>query len=1087
MPCKRSLLVLTAVLATSVGLSPALPASAAGTLVGSATLASAGSVQIQAGFLNIGLDDTGTVVALTDSRTNVDYLASGKSAPLISLVIGGVQHKPTSVTESSTVPGLFTFANAQAGYEVDVRTTARTGYTTLEVTRVSAPTGADVQTVLWGPLPTSITQTVGEVAGLVGNAAFTMGLKPLNDRTEGAWPADYPQYGYASDVNPNPYSLQVADMEPWASAAKTSWGSVLRAFTFDYTKQRLRKNRSGYPIPVGPLGTGGSVVGSKVAVYGISPSLATTVLSEIARGEGLPYPTQNGQWQKAAQASSQSFLVLDDLGTSTMNTAVQYAKSAGINYVYALPTNAVGPWKSTGHYQFDSSFGGSDTTAASAVAAAEAQGVHVGVHTISDFISLNDSYITPTPDQRLAVGQSAKLTRSLNTSATSLYLDSAAPLQAGIYGSVLRVGNEFVKYTGQSQISANEWRVTGLTRGQWGSNPASASTGANVARQIVNGYDGATGGLGIMGEIATRLSGAWNATGIKAMSFDGVESGSDSGWGSYGISRLVNGTYTGTTARDNFISETSRMTTNTWDTLTRASWGEVGFTSMEQVLLNNAFYQANHLPGMLGWINLDSQSLRSVEDNLARGAGLNAGAGFQTSVADLSAGGSQTTQNLSAIKQWETARTLGAFTEAQKAKFRDMSTHWHLSVIQAGQSWSLQQQDASGNPVGAAQTVTVPTPALTTTALNGGVVGTRYADKVTSNTPATVDFKVSSGTLPPGLRPNDDTGGILGTPTATGQYTFTVTATNAYGQPSAQTTYEIGIGSADATKPALSLTSAPVYAVPGGTVTLTVKVTNPGTTAMNGATATISLPAGWSTASPTAQIGSIAAGATATASWTVNLASNVAFGPQSSTVQVAYTGGPGNTPASVTVPVAHPSLAATFDNVAVTNDTNPTPGDFDGYGNSYSAQALAAAGVTPGAALTFNSIGFTWPNAAPGTNNNTRASGQLVPVSGSGAAVAFLGSGVGSSSSGTVTVYYTDGTTSTGTLGFPNWLSDTPTQFGAQTAVTTNYRNTPSGPANQGNAYRVYYNNVTLTAGKTVAAVQLPDNPAIHVFAIGVG
>lgn len=43
---------------------------------------------------------------------------------------------------------------------------------------------------------------------------------------------------------------------------------------------------------------------------------------------------------------------------------------------------------------------------------------------------------------------------------------------------------------------------------------------------------------------------------------------------------------------------------------------------------------------------------------------------------------------LDAIKQWETARNLGAFTEPQKARFRDLSTNWHLTVVEPGKKWS---------------------------------------------------------------------------------------------------------------------------------------------------------------------------------------------------------------------------------------------------------------------------------------------------------------------------------------------------------------------------------------------------------------
>src|SRR5689334_17378674 len=45
-------------------------------------------------------------------------------------------------------------------------------------------------------------------------------------------------------------------------------------------------------------------------------------------------------------------------------------------------------------------------------------------------------------------------------------------------------------------------------------------------------------------------------------------------------------------------------------------------------------------------------------------------------------------------------------------------------------------------------------------------------------------------------------------------------------------------------------------------------------------------------------------------------------------------------------------LSAAFDNVGVTDDTNTAPGNLDGAGSSLSAQALTAAGVTPGAAIT---------------------------------------------------------------------------------------------------------------------------------------
>ncbi|KVL04551.1 hypothetical protein WS93_07145 [Burkholderia cepacia] len=696
-----------------------------------------------------------------------------------------------AIVRWSPADNTLSFVNdAGLKFEVDVRVLQKNGYATFEVTRVLVEPASDVQTLLWGPLPVAINQTVGEAAGVVRDNEFAIGLKPLNDRTEGAWPREYPQYGWENEVIPNPYDVDVAALEPWSVAAKTSWGAVLRAFTFDYTRQRERLNPNDYPIPVGPLDSAGSVIGSKIALYGSEPALVTTILSFIASGENLPYPTQNGQWQKVAQASGQSSFVLDDLDTGNVGKAARFANSAGINYVYAS-LNFRGPWKSTGHYQFDSTFGESDNGAEKLVETAKEHGVRVGVHTMSDFISVGqptsiDPYVSPPADPRLALGGQAPLSRQLSMTSTMLYLGGYVPVRDGINGNMLRIGNEFISFNA-AQRGVNEWQVSGLTRGLWGSVPAEAARGTPVARVIVNSYGGATGGLGIIDEIATRLGTIRNKVGIRSHSFDGVESASDSGWGSFGIARLINGTYAAQTGHDGYISETSRMTSNAWDTLTRASWSN---EDMDQLYRDNVFYQANYLPGMLGWFDITGVSLTTIETMLARGAALNAGIGFQCTVAFLL---SADATLFDKIKQWETARNLGAFTERQRAALRDQATFWTLKAITAGRSWSLQQVNAGGAPIGAAQTVSAPTPQLGPAVLPVATQGTLYGAKLTTNTPATVRFTVTSGGLPPGLQLNRDTGGIVGTPKKTGKYAFGVTATNDGGLADARAFYTIEV------------------------------------------------------------------------------------------------------------------------------------------------------------------------------------------------------------------------------------------------------------------------------------------------------
>lgn len=778
--------------ATAVaGLLIALPA-AAGAQTVSATAGSphSGGVLVDAGYLQVGMDASGTVTSLVDSRDGENYLATGHgTAPLVSLVIGGQQVKPTSLKRSGST---LMFTNSAAHTEVDVAVRDQASYATFTVTKVEAPPTADVQTLLWGPLATTLTGSLGESAGLASNSGFTAGMKVLNDRTEGGWPREDTSMGWENEVSANPSDLQVAPLEQWSVGGHTPWGNLLRAFTFDYTKQRLRTNDSGYGIPVGPLSGGqGSIVGSKIALYGTTPDLAPTVLSTIAKGQNLPYPTINGQWQKTAQATSKSILVLSDLNAGNVADADRFAKAAGIDMVYSLP-GADGPWQSAGHYQFNSSFGSSDAGATALVDASTSNGVAVGAHTLSNFIDTNDPYVTPVPSADLQHGQSTTLTRPLTATDTSLTMASCAPLADGLLGRTLQIGNEFLDYTGFTAVDG-ECQVTGLTRGRWSSAAASHAAGATVYRMPHNEYDGALGDLKLIDATATRFATIWNTTGVAATSFDGLESASDAGWGQYGMARMVNGAYAQLKAKDGFISETSREGSNVWDALSRASWGEVGSTSMNQVFINNAYYRANYLPGMLGWISLPGTAgLQTVEDTLARGAGLNAGAGFETSVSSLTNGGQNTATLLDAVKQWETARNLGAFTDAQRAQFRDQSTHWHLSVVTPGRSWSLQQLDASGNPVGAAQSVTAPTPAFTTKGLPAVAAGHLYEAHVATNSPQTVRYTVTAGALPAGLRLDPDTGGITGIPKSSANTTFTVTAKGGPAVADARHTFTTG-------------------------------------------------------------------------------------------------------------------------------------------------------------------------------------------------------------------------------------------------------------------------------------------------------
>lgn len=206
-------------------------------------------------------------------------------------------------------------------------------------------------------------------------------------------------------------------------------------------------------------------------------------------------------------------------------------------------------------------------------------------------------------------------------------------------------------------------------------------------------------------------------------------------------------------------------------------------------------------------------------------------------------------------------------------------------------------------------------------------------------------------------------------------------------------------------------------------------------------------------------------------------------------VRLRYRSGRGHATAvgraGVVTETPYPTLAAAFNDVGVSDQSNPAAGDFDGYDDSFSAQALAAAGVVPGSVVRANGAVFQWPSAPAGTVDNVqgRNGGATIDLSGSGSRLAFLGAEYGAVR-GTVRVSYTDGTTTASRLGFPNWCCSSKHRYGAVPAIVMHHYDFFTGPEAFGTRYDIYENSVPIDPDKTVASVKLPASQAIHVFAV---
>jgi hypothetical protein len=216
-------------------------------------------------------------------------------------------------------------------------------------------------------------------------------------------------------------------------------------------------------------------------------------------------------------------------------------------------------------------------------------------------------------------------------------------------------------------------------------------------------------------------------------------------------------------------------------------------------------------------------------------------------------------------------------------------------------------------------------------------------------------------------------------------------------------------------------------------------------------------------------------------------------GTPASVTVVDNSGDVSDTPQLEITPTANP--ADYYNNVGISNDGDAScTANFDGDGYSYSAQALAAAGLTPGGTVSADGLTFTWPNVASCADDNILAAGQTMLVNGTAGAgkLGLLESSSNGATSGPVTITYTDGTSTTQTVSSSDWANGPGT---GETAIATmSYRNADGG-GNQAITMYVYATTVPIDSSKTVASITFPDvsngvsssTAAMHILAVTTG
>ena len=623
-----------------------------------------------------------------------DYLSNAKPAPLLSIRLNGQLITPSAMQwnkRSNTARLDFSPSEVSA----NVRILNKHTHLTCELVSLTKKSGVEV--VLWGPYPTTIRESIGETVGVVHDDQFALGIQALNAKTLGGYP------NTEDDIEPS-YDIfatsSVVDVSPDDSkkeqyrgdtARPTSFGSVLQAYTRDRSNERIIENWAHKHFVAPPYRDGG-VVGTKIALFGCPKDKALDRLGQIELAEGLPHPILDGQWGKIAKGATESYLIIG-FGEKDLDDAIALTKKAGLRYLYT--DSCFETW---GHFKLNAErFPDGLASMKRCVDRAGARGVRLGVHTLSNFITTTDPYVTPIPDRRLGEVGASILVESLDKSSQTVTIADPTffnQMQNNTLRTV-RVGDELIEYTSVS--SHAPWQLIGCKRGAFGTAASAHRTGDRIAKLMDHGYRTFLTNAELSKEVAKNIANVFNQTGLRQLSLDGLEGNWSTGMGQYGRTIFTKEWYDNLTPslKGQVINDASNPGHFNWHIYTRMNWGEPWYAGFRESqtqyrLMNQRYYKRNLMPAMLGWFNMSAEtSIEDAEWLLARAAGFDAGFCLVTSPKLVHENG-QGEAILTSMREWERARHSGAFSDSQKRRMQDIDREFHLTPTGAN-AWNLRE------------------------------------------------------------------------------------------------------------------------------------------------------------------------------------------------------------------------------------------------------------------------------------------------------------------------------------------------------------------------------------------------------------
>ncbi|MDP4130276.1 MAG: hypothetical protein Q8939_08950 [Bacteroidota bacterium] len=653
---------------------------------------------IESNYIRVGIDNKGNICSLSDKKTGTDYLPRGHAAPLLSLFKDSAYIDPVKAEYD---PGAHEIALEYAnGSRAMIRVNSKGDYIRMELLSLKPRNG--VQAVVWGPYPTSISQSIGETICVVKDSSFAIGLQALNINTIEGIPDDGDDAGGGSFIDPlpgqeipdslkakigqpAPVNVNVnGDMPAYvrlyrgSAAVKKPFGSQLQLFSRDRRIPQLLGHGDNVQY-VAPIKV--DFIGSAIALFGCPALKTLDVIEKIELGEGLPHPMLDGKWIKRSAIPGEAYLLYEG---KDPDKGMAYAKDCGFKLIHLGDV-----FQTWGHFglKTDRFPNGAESTRQT-VSKAEKDGISLGVHTLTMFTGANDLYVSPVPSDSLCTAGSTVLSREVADTGDVIYIKDPAFFRNADKTHTAKIGKELLNY--RSVSGDQPWRLLACVRGQYGTKISSHPAGTAVEKLVNNDYSGFYPDINLQDNYARRLAEICNETGIGLMDFDGYGGGSPTGQGCYGAAKFIDLWYK---SLKHYVLTCGAGTFHYyWHIYSFMNWGEPWYNNLRESQVNyrienQRYFERNLMPHMLGWFSLNADYRdEDVEWIQARSAGFNAG--YLLRVDEHIEENGFKDQMFSSIRQWQKARNENAFTPAQKIRLQNPKNEFHLEALNNG-SWNL--------------------------------------------------------------------------------------------------------------------------------------------------------------------------------------------------------------------------------------------------------------------------------------------------------------------------------------------------------------------------------------------------------------